>query len=167
MEQLTEPVLTCPLKLIKWDVRAQFITRCAPIQNKKRQLKMKEKEWENFEEVHKPEGTVKNNKIFKKVTIRNLKNAIRNLEYKAQKGVVICLSICITVKSGLTDQSLPSALKVLQCWSSNRHCGFKRLFCVSLCRAEFAFKANSCGLIILINFLEKKLPRQTAETSDL
>lgn len=65
---------------------------------------MKEKEWENFEEVHKPEGTVKNNKILKKVTIRNLKNAIRNLEYKAQKGVVIRLSICITVKSGLTDQ---------------------------------------------------------------
>lgn len=31
------------------------------------------------------------------------------------KGVIIHLSICITVKSGLTDQSLPSALKVLQC----------------------------------------------------
>lgn len=126
--------------------------------SKKRQLKKEEKESENFEEANKPEGKVKTNKKKRK---RQFK--IQNVKLK---GLVIYLSISIVMTSGLTDQSLTSAPKVLQCQSSNRCHGFKSLLHVSLCRAEFMFKENSCGLIILINFLEKLL-RETAETVDL
>lgn len=96
----------------------------------------------------------------KKIRYKNKRQKVIRENLKLE-GVVIYLSIVIVMRSGLTDQSITSALKVIQCQSSNRSHEFKSLLCAALCKAEFLFKENSGGLIIFVSFLVKKILRET------
>lgn len=102
----------------------------------------------------------------KKIRYKNKRQKVIRENLKLE-GVVIYLSIVIVMRSGLTDQSITSALKVIQCQSSNRSHEFKSLLCAALCKAEFLFKENSGGLIIFVSFLVKKILRETWETFGL
>lgn len=86
-------------------MRTQFINSCGPMQSKKRELKKMKKERENFEEASKWEKIHNKNKE---------KKVMRDIEYKAQRRCQLPIYYHL-MKSGLTDKSITSAPKVIQC----------------------------------------------------